>query len=576
MYKKLLFAVCILFVSVTFAGPLVQARSLSEIEKEIAENEKELASLKAELASKQKDLNLATERTRSSSSELEMTKSEIAQMSIELEVIELELAEKESTYQNMKLNQEAEEKKQIQQLSALYINWKDSDDFGRLVMGNENPLKHSYYMEIITETDQEGLNATYKKLADLKAAIEEIEATKVSLDEKRAELLNRQKDLEKLIVTLKAQEGSYATGIKQISPKITATQAELEFLSSEQKALQNYEQSIIGGNASGGTIDLVEGEYYFAGTGRDLYQGHGVGMSQWGAFGAANRGWSAAQILTHYYSGVTIGQATGSVNIIGGRQGIPLEEYVAGAGEVPNKACGTVAQASERPDKYVVDNPSTLWDCWPEEAIKAQMVAYRTYGLRNVNVYPDARSQVYTGTTLKQWAADETRGQVLYYNGQLISAVYSSDNNQGWGTANNDTVWSNYSGDGTAYAYLRAKRDVDFAYRTSWSQWTYRTNSYNINKLNDMIVFSSTASQVDSGARNFMAGVRSSIGTLRSIDFERDPSGRVKKVKLIGDNGTRYIAGWLYKSLWNIWVDVARPSGQADYIYSLTFYLNKR
>src|SRR2546423_15513795 len=33
--------------------------------------------------------------------------------------------------------------------------------------------------------------------------------------------------------------------------------------------------------------------------------GHGVGMSQWGAYGLAVDGWSHKQILKHYYSGTT-------------------------------------------------------------------------------------------------------------------------------------------------------------------------------------------------------------------------------------------------------------------------------
>jgi stage II sporulation protein D len=35
--------------------------------------------------------------------------------------------------------------------------------------------------------------------------------------------------------------------------------------------------------------------------------GHGVGMSQYGAMGYAEHGWSAAQILGHYYSGTSLG-----------------------------------------------------------------------------------------------------------------------------------------------------------------------------------------------------------------------------------------------------------------------------
>jgi stage II sporulation protein D len=37
--------------------------------------------------------------------------------------------------------------------------------------------------------------------------------------------------------------------------------------------------------------------------------GHGVGMSQYGAFGYAQHGWTAQQILAHYYPGTTTGQA---------------------------------------------------------------------------------------------------------------------------------------------------------------------------------------------------------------------------------------------------------------------------
>jgi SpoIID/LytB domain protein len=37
--------------------------------------------------------------------------------------------------------------------------------------------------------------------------------------------------------------------------------------------------------------------------------GHGVGMSQWGAYGYAQHGWSWQRILAHYYSGTKIGTA---------------------------------------------------------------------------------------------------------------------------------------------------------------------------------------------------------------------------------------------------------------------------
>src|SRR4051795_11777369 len=37
--------------------------------------------------------------------------------------------------------------------------------------------------------------------------------------------------------------------------------------------------------------------------------GHGLGMSQYGAYGYAQHGWTYDRILKHYYTGTTIGQA---------------------------------------------------------------------------------------------------------------------------------------------------------------------------------------------------------------------------------------------------------------------------
>jgi len=37
--------------------------------------------------------------------------------------------------------------------------------------------------------------------------------------------------------------------------------------------------------------------------------GHGLGLSQWGAYGLAKQGWTAKQILTHFYSGTTVERA---------------------------------------------------------------------------------------------------------------------------------------------------------------------------------------------------------------------------------------------------------------------------
>src|SRR5580700_359914 len=62
--------------------------------------------------------------------------------------------------------------------------------------------------------------------------------------------------------------------------------------------------------------------------------GHGVGMSQDGALGYAEHGWSYSAILAHYYTGTALGAAPAGakvrVLISNTVHTLPLETYVRG------------------------------------------------------------------------------------------------------------------------------------------------------------------------------------------------------------------------------------------------------
>jgi stage II sporulation protein D len=132
-----------------------------------------------------------------------------------------------------------------------------------------------------------------------------------------------------------------------------------------------------------------------------------VGMSQEGALGYAQHGWSYNQILAHYYTGTALGQAPAGAEVkvlIGSRvKTLPLESYVRGviSAEMPSE--------------------------WPAAALQAQAVAVRTYALTahaggaKFDVYSDTRSQVYRGpaaeTASTNAAALATAGQIVTYDG---------------------------------------------------------------------------------------------------------------------------------------------------------------
>jgi stage II sporulation protein D len=145
--------------------------------------------------------------------------------------------------------------------------------------------------------------------------------------------------------------------------------------------------------------------------------GHGVGMSQDGAYGFAEHGWNSRQILAHYYTGTTIGQAPAGtvVRVLIGAtvHRIPLERYVRGvvSAEVPSE--------------------------WPAAALQAQAIASRTYALTahaggsKFDVYADTRSQVYRGgaaeTPQTNAAVAATAGQIVTYAGAPAITYFFAD-----------------------------------------------------------------------------------------------------------------------------------------------------
>jgi stage II sporulation protein D len=136
--------------------------------------------------------------------------------------------------------------------------------------------------------------------------------------------------------------------------------------------------------------------------------GHGVGMSQWGALGFAQNGWSCDSILAHYYDGTSIGQVSSErivkVLVKGRVRKVPIEAYVRGV--------------------VTAEMPAS----WPQAALEAQAIASRTYAITDdaggarFDVYADTRSQVYLGkaaeTPASNAAVKATAGQVVTYEGK--------------------------------------------------------------------------------------------------------------------------------------------------------------
>lgn len=158
---------------------------------------------------------------------------------------------------------------------------------------------------------------------------------------------------------------------------------------------------------------------------------------------------------------------------------------------------------------------------WPQEALKAQAVAARTYAIykreneRN-GIYDVGNTttwQVYKGVASEspgtQAAVNATAGQVLTYKNQVILSVFHACS--GGHTENVEDVWSQ------PLPYLRGVPDYDQDVQAC--QWVKTISSEELNQR--------------------IAGV----GNVMSLTPSTTPYGSIKTIKFVGDRGTRELKG---------------------------------
>lgn len=164
---------------------------------------------------------------------------------------------------------------------------------------------------------------------------------------------------------------------------------------------------------------------------------------------------------------------------------------------------------------------------WPADALRAQAVAARTLALYSLNRFAsegyDVRAttdtQVYGGVTAEDprttTAVDETRGEVMTYQGRPIFAAYHSDS--GGYTESSEFVW------GGRYPYLKGVPDP-YSTGAPNHEWIVRM---------DLRAFEDRLRQ---------AGRM--VSDISGIDVtEVTPSGRVGTVRITGAHGVLMLKG---------------------------------
>jgi stage II sporulation protein D len=159
---------------------------------------------------------------------------------------------------------------------------------------------------------------------------------------------------------------------------------------------------------------------------------------------------------------------------------------------------------------------------WPQEALKAQAVAARSFALyrrersgnKVYDVGADTGYQVYKGLTTEsaatQAAVQATHGQVLTYGNRVIEAVFHASS--GGYTENVEDIWQR------AVPYLRSVPDFDQSAPVfRWSE------TFSADQFQKRVV---------------------GIGRLQQAIPERStPRGRIVSMRLEGTEGTRVLTG---------------------------------
>jgi stage II sporulation protein D len=314
--------------------------------------------------------------------------------------------------------------------------------------------------------------------------------------------------------------------------------------------------------------------------------GHGVGMSAYGAYGYALHGRSHEFILGHYFTGTTIGTLPGPrvvrvlLDVAAGDVGFsaatsacgialdPARSYqahrsgdavvlrssggkpltncgrklrAAGKGRVEIAGIGTYRGALETVptesdagslnvvnalavDQYVKGViPNESPPSWPEEELKAQAIASRSFALtagvggNGFDLYADTRSQVYEGLESEYANTNavvaETRGQVVEYQGKIAETLFSACS--GGHTESIVNVF------GSSVPYLVGVPDP-YDYYCPLHTWTLKFSSPEISaKLGDYLQ-----------------------GKLKQVVItRRGVSPRIIEAKLIGSGGVTTVSG---------------------------------
>lgn len=439
--KKKAFLLASILLLLLCLSPNFDFRSKAEeLDEELQKTEKEIEATKKEQEKTKAELEKAKQEEQSLVGSLSYYEYQLRLSQQQLQGLEDKIKAKEeeinsNVAQQEELNQKLTTTKDrlAQEVRGLYK--ASFTEPLEIYLQGDNELSAAqnlvYFQEIIRQLRNEiyhlqgELNEINQEKELLDRELEDLKKDQQLLKEERERVKNRISEAQQRVLSARAAQ-------QQLIQELTGLQQKIQELTKKEQEILAQKAAAALASTTVGEIEISraaiekgppqDGQTYFSFW--TYGYPHRVGLNQYGAYGRAKAGQNFRQILKAYYRGIKIvkWEVPETIKILANDQvqEIPFEEdYLLGIGEMPS--------------------------CWgsPEnkglEALKAQAIAARTYALKYTNngqnpICVTQECQVYVGAEKSKkicgqyWrqAVESTRGLVLTYKGDLISAWYSS------------------------------------------------------------------------------------------------------------------------------------------------------
>lgn len=379
----------------------------------------ELSDITSQINDLTKALALSINATKPLESQLKGLGNQIAQIKNRVNYIEQDLANKRKAIDAGYRNLEKQEKLLYKAVQDFYIkNFYSSPLLTLLSAPSARKLTQVLaYQKAAADQDKQIITNIALHIKDLEVKKHNLESEQKRLTIIKEDLDNQSAKLDKIVKGAKSYQAVLSSQIAQLSSR------QQQILAEKQAGL-NLPTSL-----GAGPLFCTDDRKLDPGfsPGFAFYTfgiPHRVGMNQYGAYGRAKAGQAHEDILRAYYDNISFETKDPNIRIkVQGYGEYSLEDYVLRIYEMPN--------------------------VFPQEALKAQAIAARSYALSYTN---NGEKEICTTQTCQVFKGDpkggaweqavrETSGKVMVNQGQVITAWYSSTDG-GYTFSSGDVGWT--------------------------------------------------------------------------------------------------------------------------------------